>query len=742
MTRVGLHRRVRIVNRRAGGLWWRLPLALLAWLIVAVPVIIAIAVVVVLRQHAADLPAVPDLDAWDRHAPQTSVILAADGTVLAEIPFRRGEVVGHRMPVTFEQVPELMIQAVLAAEDVRFFAHHGVDARAVIRAALANYRAGRVVEGASTLSQQLARNLLPEAIGNQRTWRRKIREALLARRIERHFSKRRIFEVYVNHVFLGAGAYGVAAAAKQYFSKELSQLALAEAALIAGLIQAPGRADPFKDRGAARRRRDQVLERMARAGFIDEARARAAQQLPIALSPPATRYGGLAAWYTERARQEIADAWPERYQRGGLQIHTAAWPVLALASEQRARERLRRLGGMRSARATSGDQTASDGPQVGAVILDHQTGYVEATVGGRSWDESRFDRATQACRQPGSAFKPIVYAAALQRDVITPGTPLRDAPIAEYDEDRDVHWKPSPAGRSFRGVALAQDALASSLNAAAVDVLDRVGSRAVVELARALGVTTELDEVRPLALGASCVIPLELAGAFASFASGGRRVRPIFVVRVSQPGAASAAEQPGVSSEARLIDRSSPYDSGLTPVARLDRLVARLDEREPRPLDARTAFLISKMLRAVVTRGTATAVRALGRPLAGKTGTTNDNTDAWFVGYSGRVVIAVWVGHDDPEHTLGPRQDGARAALPLWRRLLTLAEGTRPARPLFAHEPPGLVRARVDRETGYLAPPRAGGALELYFKQGTEPNERAGHSPGVPVDLSRAARDF
>lgn len=715
--------RIRIANRRRGGqrsgLWWRAPLALVVWLLCAAPAIILTVVTILLRQYAADLPRVPDLDGWDARAPRTSVIVAADGTVLAEIPFRQGQITGHRFPVVFEDIPERMIEAVLAAEDVRFFHHHGVDARAVLRAALANYRAGRIVEGGSTLTQQLARNLLPEAIGARRTVRRKVREALLARRIDARFDKRRIFEVYVNHVFLGAGAYGLAAAARAYFSKSPGELTLAEMALIAGLIQAPGRADPYKDMAAARHRRDQVLERMARAGFIDDTQARLAVAEDIALRPPTLRYGRLAAWYTERARKEVASAEPERYARGGLQIETAALPALAIQAQESARRHSQKIGA----------NGAGQQPEVGALLWDHQTGYVEATVGGLSWGDSRFDRATQACRQPGSAFKPIVYAAALAADIITPGTPLRDAPIAEYDEAKDVHWKPSPAGRKFRGVALAQDALASSLNAPAVDVFDRVGAERAIDMARALGITTDLADVRPLALGASCVIPLELAGAYAVFAARGRRVAPTFVVRVRDRADA-------------LFDRASVYDGFLSPRRRLDRLAHAVGEEPERVIDEPTAFLMTDMLRAVVARGTATAARALGRPLAGKTGTTNDNTDAWFVGYSGRLVAAVWVGHDDPEDSLGARRDGARAALPLWVRLVRLAEGDRPAADLLSPEPAGLTRARVDRETGYLAQPRAGGAVDLYFRQGTEPTERAGQVRGVPVDLSRASRQF
>ncbi|MEM9491676.1 MAG: penicillin-binding transpeptidase domain-containing protein, partial [Myxococcota bacterium] len=521
----------------------------------------------------------------------------------------------------------------------------------------------------------------------------------------------------------GAGAYGVAAAARAYFAAPLRELDAAQTALIAGMAQAPGRTNPHRRPRPARMRRDEVLTRMAAAGFISADEAAAARAQPLALRAPPKRYGSVAPWHTEHVRRQLAKTHPAALGRGGLRIDTAALPGLAARSEILAREWSSALGRGRP----------HGPPQLGAVVWDHRTGYVEAMVGGLSWTDSRFDRAAQACRQPGSAFKPIVYAAALVHDAITPGTALRDAPIAEYDEDLQVHWKPDNSGRSFRGVALAQDALAASLNAAAVDVLDRVGGARVIAVARRLGLTTELADVRPLALGASCVIPLELAGAYAIFAQDGARVEPIFAVRVSRGGRV-------------LFDRASPRDPHLEPRRRLDRFIAAnaaaaTGATEP-VIDRYSAFLMSTMLAEVVKRGTATAARRLGRPAAGKTGTTNDNTDAWFVGYTGRLVAAVWVGHDDPARTLGRSDDGSRAALPLWIRLIAAAEGERPPRAVPGPPPDGLRQARIDRETGKRAPPGVGGGALLYFKPGTEPIEQTGHIPGVPSDLSRAAREF
>jgi penicillin-binding protein 1A len=649
------------------------------------------------------------------------VIVSADGSLAAEIPFQDGVEVGHRLSVRYSQIPQLMVQAVLAAEDIRFFTHQGVDAHAVARAAWSNYKAGHVVEGASTITQQVARNLLRQEIGNERSIRRKVREALLARRIEKVYPKQRIFETYINHVFLGGGAYGISAAARGYFDKRLDELSVAQTAMIAGLAQAPGRADPFKAPAVTKARRDEVLGRMLRAEMITNEEHEQARATPIELTPPTVRYGTIAPWHTARARGEIETLAPAHYMRGGLRIETSASVTVSADAVQIARDFSERLGKGRE----------NGAPQIGALIWDYRTGYLEATVGGLDWKDSQFDRSTQACRQPGSAFKPLVYAAALERNAITPGTALRDAPIAVWDDRMGVHWKPTNSGRSFRGVALAQDALASSLNAPAVDVLDRVGAKAVVALAKRLGVTTRITEVRPMALGSSCMIPIELAGAFATFAAGGHSIEPVFVVRVTR-------------GDEVLLDRASIYDPNLTASRRLDRLAdlaANAAIAEP-VLDRETAYQVSSMLRDVVLRGTGTPARSIGRPAAGKTGTTNENTDAWFVGYTARIVTAVWVGHDDPAKRLGKRDDGSHAALPVWKRLVKLAEASRTAVEVPGEAPDSMVRRRVDRETGLLAQPRAGGALDLFFKRGTEPTQSAGTLQGVPVDLGRATRRF
>ena len=712
--------RVAVVNQRDGGWWWRLPVVAVLWLAIAVPIVAAGAVVVTLRRWARDLPEVPDLAAWQAEAPRTSLVLAADGSHLAELPFRDGVVIGHRTLVPLDRLPIHLVAAVLAAEDVRFFAHHGVDYPAIARAAKINYQAGRVVEGASTITQQVARNLLPREIGSERSVRRKVREALLARAIERRWTKRDILETYLDFVFLGEGAYGMAAAARAYFDRDVTQLDLPQAALLAGLIQAPGRLDPFHHPAAARARRDEILARMARAHLIDGAEHARAAAAPIALARPRPSYGHRAPWYTEQVRRLLAAALPRELARGGLTIDTAALPALAAGL----------------ARDAAAHAERWRGAEVAALVWDHRTGYVEAVIGGRDWDPDRFDRALQSCRQPGSAWKPMVYGAALAAGAITPGTALRDAPIAEYDEATGAHWKPR-SGNRFRGVVLAQDAFAASLNAPAIDVFDRIGARPVIALARKLGISTALTELRPMALGASCVKPIELARAYAAIARRGWAIAPHFAIRVRR-------------GDASLFDATVPEDPWLDPARRIDRIAATAGsdpaERVAAPggrlLDERVAFQLADMMSAVVARGTASAAgAALGRPAAGKTGTTNDNTDAWFVGFTGRVLGAVWVGFDDPSHKLGPEGDGAHAALPLWMRAVRAAEGDRPAVAVPGPAPDGLERVAIDRETGQLAAPGSGG-LPLWFRAGTAPTEVAGQPGTSPTDFGRSSSEF
>nr|HEX4319032.1 transglycosylase domain-containing protein [Kofleriaceae bacterium] len=719
---------VRVANRRDGGWWWRLPIVAILWLAIAVPAGVGVVVAITLRTWARDLPKVPDLADWRARAPRTSLVVAADGSHLADLPFQDGKVFGHRTLLPLDAYPKTITDAVLAAEDVRFYEHKGVDYQAIARAAWINYNAGRVVEGASTITQQVARNLLPAEIGSARNIRRKVREALLARDIERRWSKHDILETYLDFVFLGEGAYGMSAASRAYFDRDVADIEVAQAALLAGLIQAPGRLDPFHHPDAARARRDEILARMARAGMISEATRATAAASPIELHRPAPTYGSRVPWYTEEVRGLIGAALPADTARGGLVVETAALPALGTELQHRAAEH--------ATAWAQGTGAAAKTPQTAAIVWDHHTGYVEALIGGDAWGpKDRFDRLLQSCRQPGSAWKALTYGAALERGAITPGTPLRDAPISEYDEATNTHWKPK-SGSKFRGVVLAEDAFASSLNAPAIDVFDRVGAGPIIAFARRLGISTSISELRPMALGASCVKPIELARAYAVIARRGWAIAPRFVVRVRR-------------GDDSLFDVAVPEDPWLDPARRFDRMAAvagdapdtRIGASGGQLVGAPVAYQLQGMMSAVTSRGTAAAASSLGRPAGGKTGTTNDNTDAWFVGFTGRVLAAVWIGFDDPATKLGSEGDGAHAALPLWMTAIRAAEGARPRVAVPGAAPPGMEPAVIDRETGLLAAPHTGG-LEVWFEHGTAPTEVSGQPGTSSSDFGQTAREF
>ncbi|HEY5926827.1 MAG TPA: penicillin-binding transpeptidase domain-containing protein, partial [Kofleriaceae bacterium] len=444
---------------------------------------------------------------------------------------------------------------------------------------------------------------------------------------------------------------------------------------------------------------------------------------PIEVKRPRPSYGMRVGWYTEAVRQLVEGAFPDDSKRGGLVIDTAALPALGTQLQADA-----------VAHADKWQQQKKT-PQIGVLVWDHRTGYIEALIGGREWGTDKFDRVMQSCRQPGSAWKALVYGAALESGAITPGTALRDAPIAEYDEVTNTHWKPK-SGNKFRGVVLAQDAFAASLNAPAIDVFDRIGATGVIAFAKRLGITSELAEVRPMALGASCVKPIELARAYAVIARRGWALAPRLAVRVRR-------------GDDILFDSTVPEDPWLDGARRYDRIAATagLDPAERNQTDAAQqiqepiAFQLIDMMRAVVERGTATAAGGLGRPAAGKTGTTNDNTDAWFIGFTGRVLGAVWIGFDDPATKLGSQGDGARAALPLWLRAMRAAEVDRPKLALPGEPPPGMQRATIDRESGLLTAPGAPG-LTLWFRDGTAPTEISGNPGTSPTDFGRSSREF
>jgi penicillin-binding protein 1B len=546
----------------------------------------------------------------------------------------------RRRPLALADMSRFVSLAVLATEDHRFFDHGGIDLLAMGRALVVNTSRGEIAQGASTLTQQLAKNLL---LGPERTWRRKVREGALALAIEQRYPKAKILEAYLNTVYLGqrgrAAVLGVGAAAQSYWGKDARRLGLAESALLAGLIRAPNRYSPVDHPERAQRRRDAVLRRMRELGMIDGSALQAALAEPVRVRAG----GGLpspAPYFLDYARTTTgADLGVK-----GLRIHTTLDPSLQRAAEASVARGLDRLESAHRSlrRSPSGERI-----QAALVALDPVTGAVRALVGGRDYELSAFNRVTHAHRQPGSAFKPFVFLAALRRGpageppAVTPVSLVEDLPV-EVETEREP-WAPRNFEDRFDGVITVRQALERSSNAVAVRLAQTVGLDSVVRTARDIGFTSRMAPVPALALGSFEVTPLELAAAYATLANGGTRVSP-YGVRAVDGGAGA-------------------------PTTDATRAVTR---RSASPVSPEEAYLLTHLLRGVVDRGTGAAVRALGLDgaVAGKTGTTNDTRDAWFAGYSPRLVAVVWVGFDDGT-PLG--LSGARAALPIWTDFMQAA---------------------------------------------------------------------
>jgi len=582
---------------------WGLGAAL--WLVIAVSL--------VLGYFALTLPSTADLGVADRRPSIT--LLAADGSLLATY----GDLFGE--PIHIRDVPKYLPQAVIATEDRRFYSHFGVDPIGLARAAFINLRAGHVVQGGSTLTQQLAKNLF---LTPDRTFKRKIQEMLLALWLEHRFTKDQILEIYLNRVYLGAGTYGVDAAARRYFGKPAKELTLYEAAVIAGLLRAPTRFSPASDRARAGARAHQVLENMVDAGYLTQPQADAAESQSTQLARvipirAGTRY--FADWVAEQVPSFTGSG------NRDLVITTTLDPHMQDAAER-----------------AIGDTLAKDGEKSeasqGALVAMTPDGAVRALVGGRDYIESQFDRATQALRQPGSSFKAFVYLTALEHG-IGPNDHFFDGPI------HIGNYQPHNYGNKYFGDVTVSEAVAESLNTVAVQVLQRAGIDNVIATAHRLGITSELGRDLSLALGTSEVSLMELTAAYATFANGGMGAWPYGIVEVRD-------------SNGTVVYRRSGSGPG--------QLIAP-------DIDAE----MNQLLSGVIEHGTGKAAQ-IGRPAAGKTGTTQDYRDALFVGYTADLVAGVWFGNDDNS----PMNKVTGGSLPAraWHAFMLEATKAQPARPL------------------------------------------------------------
>lgn len=594
-----------------------------------------------------------------------------------------GDDLQERRPLRVEELPDHVIQTVLAAEDAGFFGHAGVSPTSTLRALWVNLRGGEVKQGGSTLTQQLVKNIY---LTPERRLTRKVREAVLAVLLDARYDKREILEAYLNEIYMGASGgvnlIGLGAASRAYFGKDPSGLDLGEAATLAGMIPAPANYAPTTDVEAAREQRDRVLRRMVELEWLDPAKAEAVMARPVEPHPQ-TVSRRRVPYFADAAAREAAD----RY--GVTALADAGYVLLSTLDRrgQRWAEEAISWGVDALEDGWEKDRGGDGQPlQAALVSLDPHDGSILAYIGGRDYRASQFDRAGQARRQAGSAFKPVVYAAAFEDGVAAPSSLVEDAPLTVRLANQ--RWSPRNDDGDFHGWVTVRTAVERSYNVAAARVALQTGLPRVVELARGLGVTAPLSPVPALALGAFEVSPVEMATVFGTFAAGGERPTPHALRAV--------------------FDAHGETVAGV-PVAAPERV-----------LSPQASYLVTSVLQGVLDRGTGASVRRWGLddPLAGKTGTSNDRRDSWFAGYSPDRVTVVWVGYDDNRAT---RLSGARAALPIWTRFT--ARVRPPGGFRTFDQPSGIATAVVDPETGALATDRCPQAITEVFLDGRIPGE-------------------
>lgn len=626
-----------------------------------------------------DLPQIQALESFKPAA--VTRIYSSDKELLAEFFIQK------RVPVALHTIPDYLKKAVIATEDRQFYEHVGVDLRAIVRAIIKDIRVGEFVQGASTITQQLARTLF---LTPRKSIIRKLKEAFLAFQIERRYTKDEILELYLNQIYFGSGAYGVEAAAQTYFGKPVSNLALDECALVAGMPKSPSRYSPLVDRSLALKRRAVVLKQMAQNGMITGVQLTAARSAPLNLAKSqngSTKAPYFVAYVRNLLEKEFGSS---RLYRTGLTVYTTLNYKMNKAAEEAVARGLGRL----SARMQKHGTSAVEGPQAALVSLDARQGAILAMVGGRDFRESPFNRATMARRQPGSAFKPLIYACAMENGFVQNGL-IWDAPVVFKGATEDLDWAPQNFSGKFRGEMTLRQALAVSQNIPAVKLLNKLGPSTAVQWAYRMGIRSPLQPNLSLVLGTSEVTLLELTAAYAVFPNGGVWTKPFAILEV-------------LDREGRSILRARPQM----------RTVISLE----------AASIMTDMLQAVVQAGTGRAARHIGRSLAGKTGTTDGYRDALFVGFSPTIVAGVWVGLDH-YGTLGNKETGARAALPIWIGYMDQVLAGRPFHDFSL--PEGVVKVRIDAESGLLSSDDCPNAQTVVLKKGTEPKKYCKHASGT-----------
>lgn len=671
---------------------------------------VILAAALALRALFVGLPSIATLE--DYTPSLTTRVYDINNQVISEFSIER------RALLPLHKIPVDMQNAVIAMEDNRFFKHWGISPKGILRAILRDILHRRAAQGGSTITQQLAKLIF---LKPEKTISRKLKEWLLALQIERNFSKQEILQMYLNQIYFGSGVYGVQSAARLYFGKEVSDMTLGECALLAGFVASPETYSPFSHPERAQWRRSLVLKRMMEEKYITKEEMEKAGLEPV----PASRYtvtGSRASYFIEHVRQTLEPKYgTTALWKGGLNIYTTldlqaqttAEAImeknLKMYEEEAARER------ERQARLNPEDEidagTHTWRIQGAFLAADVKTGAVRVMIGGRDYKETQFNRATQAYRQPGSTFKPFVFMTALQNGY-TAASLVEDSPVAYYYDGRDWRllenatdqysinlaiqpfagnkdfkiWTPNDFDGKFLGVITLRRALELSRNLASVYLVDKIGAPLIVETAHKAGIRRALDAVPSIGLGTSVVSPMEMANAFATFANGGIQVEPYSIIKV-------------VDAQGKILEEHVPS--------------------EAEQFSPQYSYLVTNLMRGVVENGTARYARRLKRPLAGKTGTTQDNRDLWFIGMTPDIVAAAWMGYDDFA-SLG-RKDwtGGSTVVPWWTNIMEELLKDQPSRDFPV--PEGILFVNIDAETGKLALPGCKKRIMEAFMKGTEP---------------------
>ena len=645
-----------------------------------------------------DLPSPSHLQAI---TPATKTqVLDKDGRLIGEF-FRE-----NRSLVRLDELPEHLVDAFLAVEDRQFWDHWGVDLSGVARATARNVASGRVRQGASTITQQLARNLF---LTHERSVERKVKEAVLALRIEQNYSKSEILEMYLNQIYFGDGAYGVQAAARRFFGKDVGDLTLGEVALIAGLPRNPRDYSPRRHPEAALGRRQVVLGAMEACGYITDAQADSAvaESLNVAAAPLSPDN---APYFMETVRQYLEREFgSDAIYEGGMTVYTTLDLPLQREVERALEDQIATLEKSTKAKNTriqylaareQGEAPSAEYLQASALVVDPENGAIRAMAGGRSFEESKFNRVTSAKRQPGSSFKPFVFLAALQQGFY-PAYTLMDSEIT-FRERGAPPWTPRNYDRDYRGPVTMRYALDLSRNVPTIRLQEEVGLDAVSRTARATGITSNIPHVRSIALGVSEVTLEEITYAYAVFANNGIRVEPMFITRIED---------------------------------RAGNVLREFKPQRREALPAGPVAVLNDMLASALNTGTGAAARQMGfgLPAGGKTGTTDDYSDAWYIGYTPNVVTGVWVGYDK-RVPIGGGMSGSRAALPLWTQIMKAA--TANDQPESFERPDEVVTQQVCAETHALARPNCPDKRTELFLRGHVPSQRCFlHNDAIDIRL-------